>query len=245
MSGKSKTLVFWAGGFKDYKTDQTAIAALKIRWFPMSKDFKATADLTKFANGITKTAKTKSDFINQLRTFNVGGQTTDTISRIVFIGHGDGESMGFGGFVHTPKSKRQLPEVRITDWLDKAYLRNVKVAHIKAIRDRLTANARIDIVACVPKSKVLKAGAFTQLLANYLQATVYGFNKELEWELLPRTGIAAKRGGIYDPRPPHKRPLINVRRVIYGTHQLPFQTRSTPTQKQISSHIKTIDPANF
>ena len=67
MSSKSKTLIFWAGGFKDYVSDGTAIAALnKKQWFPMSKDFKATADLTKFANGMTKTAKTKSDFINQL-----------------------------------------------------------------------------------------------------------------------------------------------------------------------------------
>ena len=226
-----RTLIFWAGGFRDYASDRDAIAALGSRWFPMSKDFNKTASFTSFTKsiGITRSATTANHFISQLRKFKVGKLTRNTISRIVFIGHGDGVSLGFGGHVHSSTKKRTYPVCRITNWLDATYLLTVNTAHRQQIRDRLTANARIDIVACVPKNRIAKAGVFNQVLANFFDATVHGFDKELEWELYHRTGAKVlRRGGIYDPRP---KGAIPMRRVIKGTHLLTFPTSSRPTQR--------------
>jgi hypothetical protein len=170
---QGKTLIIFAGGFKQFLDDAQEAAFLHSPdgkyWDPGTKDFQKTAKDTQATD--IYPANTVSDFFGPLQ------QERGSIGRIVYIGHGAGGALGLSS------SGDILNAESLSLW----------EANIdQNIKPKLTESAIIDLYSC----EAGRDEGIMNALAAYFGVCVRGFSVDLKWCIYspPGGSVITSRG---------------------------------------------------
>jgi len=158
VKAKGKTIVIIASGWEYASKSDEIFAIEKSSWHPTSEDFRAMALAD---GGSTLEAGNANQFFQ-----HVASQPDGSIKRLVFIGHGNINGIGFSG---------DIDYMNFSQGLYSSNLNEFQVTIDRDVTPKLHRNANVILVACYAGTR-----KFTPALANALKRCVIGFDEAIE-----------------------------------------------------------------